>query len=120
MNSHESDQFYMILFTFILLWLISTVISFIYLRIFSELLTREESVEEVERKIAALTTDSRSQWCLNRRRFFLDNALNRASLAVIESANFCMILDDTDYSEDSVGEFYGTHMHVPLHFPLHI
>ncbi|VDM92049.1 unnamed protein product, partial [Litomosoides sigmodontis] len=69
--------------------------------VFSELLTREESVEEVEGKIAALTTDSRSQWCLNRRRFFLDNAMNKASLAVIESANFCMVLDDTDYSNDS-------------------
>uniref|UniRef100_A0A0R3RFG8 Carn_acyltransf domain-containing protein n=1 Tax=Elaeophora elaphi TaxID=1147741 RepID=A0A0R3RFG8_9BILA len=71
--------------------------------IFLELLTRNESVGEVEGRIAALTTDSRNQWCLNRRRFFLENAINRTSLAAIESANFCLILDDTNYDDNSVG-----------------
>ncbi|VDO36719.1 unnamed protein product [Onchocerca flexuosa] len=70
--------------------------------IFSELLNRSESVEEVEKWIAALTTDSRDQWCLNRRRFFLQNTSNRASLAVIESAIFYLILDDASYSDDPV------------------
>uniref|UniRef100_A0A1I7VUJ9 Carn_acyltransf domain-containing protein n=1 Tax=Loa loa TaxID=7209 RepID=A0A1I7VUJ9_LOALO len=68
--------------------------------IFSELLTRDESAGKVEGRIAALTTDSRNQWCLNRRRFFLENAINRASLAVIESAIFSLILDDAKYSSD--------------------
>uniref|UniRef100_A0A8R1XR85 Carn_acyltransf domain-containing protein n=1 Tax=Onchocerca volvulus TaxID=6282 RepID=A0A8R1XR85_ONCVO len=68
--------------------------------IFSELLSRNESVGEVEKWIAALTTDSRDQWYLNRRRFFLENTLNRASLAVIESAIFYLILDDASYSDD--------------------
>ncbi|CAG9538070.1 unnamed protein product [Cercopithifilaria johnstoni] len=70
------------------------------IEIFSELLTRNENVGEVEGQIAALTTDCRNQWCLNRRRFFLENAVNRASLAVIESANFYLILEDTNYSDD--------------------
>uniref|UniRef100_A0A915PN97 Choline/carnitine acyltransferase domain-containing protein n=1 Tax=Setaria digitata TaxID=48799 RepID=A0A915PN97_9BILA len=69
--------------------------------IFSELLNRNESVGEVESRIAALTTDSRHQWCLNRRRFFLENTLNRDSLAAIESAIFYLVLDDACYSSDS-------------------
>uniref|UniRef100_A0A1I8EY61 Carn_acyltransf domain-containing protein n=2 Tax=Wuchereria bancrofti TaxID=6293 RepID=A0A1I8EY61_WUCBA len=68
--------------------------------IFSELLTRKESAGEVEGRIAALTTDYRNQWCLNRRRFFLENATNRASLALIESAIFYLILDDSNYGSD--------------------
>ncbi|MCP9264702.1 Carnitine O-palmitoyltransferase 1, liver isoform [Dirofilaria immitis] len=68
--------------------------------IFSELLSRDENVGEMEGWIAALTTDSREQWCLNRRRFFLENTLNRASLAVIESAIFYLVLDDACYNYD--------------------
>ncbi|VIO98638.1 Uncharacterized protein BM_BM6097 [Brugia malayi] len=71
--------------------------------IFSELLTRKESIGEVEGRIAALTTDYRNQWCLNRRRFFLENATNRASLALIESAIFYLILDESNYNSDPVG-----------------
>lgn len=96
------------IFSFILVLLINISIYLfhacdsIYLRIFSDLLTRQESAGEVEGQIAALTTDFRNQWCLNRRRFFLENATNRASLAAIESANFYLVLDDTDYSDNPV------------------
>ncbi|VDN03319.1 unnamed protein product [Thelazia callipaeda] len=68
--------------------------------IFTELLTREESVEEVESRIAALTTDSRSQWCLNRRHFFLQNPLNKQSLKIIETSIFCIVFDDIDYDSN--------------------
>ncbi|KAK6108505.1 Choline/Carnitine o-acyltransferase family protein [Brugia pahangi] len=68
--------------------------------IFSELLTRKECIGEIEGRIAALTTDYRNQWCLNRRRFFLENATNRASLALIESAIFYLILDESNYNSD--------------------
>lgn len=96
------------------------------------MLTRDESVGEVEGRIAALTTDSRNQWCLNRRRFFLENAINRTSLAVIESATFCLILDATNYNNDLVGILLKLHacsvwyllfltcMHACIHALIHI
>ncbi|GMR44591.1 hypothetical protein PMAYCL1PPCAC_14786, partial [Pristionchus mayeri] len=70
--------------------------------IFIELLARADStIEGTEGRIAALTTDNRTQWYHNRRRFFEEIPKNAKALNVIESAIFAITLDSNDYGYDS-------------------
>ncbi|KAH7704349.1 CRE-CPT-6 protein, partial [Aphelenchoides avenae] len=47
-------------------------------------------------RIPAFTADRRDKWCENRRRFFLENPTNRASLEIIESAVIIITLEEAD------------------------
>ncbi|CAD6193825.1 unnamed protein product [Caenorhabditis auriculariae] len=65
-------------------------------QIFAELLARNETEEGPFRRLVALTHDTRDSWHRNRKRFFLDNAVNRKALDTIEKAALFMTLDEDD------------------------
>ncbi|CAI5451444.1 unnamed protein product [Caenorhabditis angaria] len=63
-------------------------------KIISEAITRNDKSTGSLAKIAALTTDRRTEWCENREKFFLKNPKNKRLLEIIETAMFVMSADD--------------------------
>ncbi|GMS92522.1 hypothetical protein PENTCL1PPCAC_14697, partial [Pristionchus entomophagus] len=64
---------------------------------FIELLARPDSkVKGAEGRVPALTTDNRTQWYHNRRRFFENIPKNAKALRDIESATIVITLDNAD------------------------
>ncbi|KAI6185173.1 Carn-acyltransf domain-containing protein [Aphelenchoides fujianensis] len=68
-----------------------------FVQIMEDILARKDEPTELEKKLAALTSDRRDTWAENRRRFFLENPTNRVFLETIESAIAIFVLDDDDY-----------------------
>ena len=60
-----------------------------------------EVKDDLEAKLAVLTASERTTWA-NQRDMSFRNGINKASLDVIESAAFIVVLDDYDYDYDEV------------------
>lgn len=67
-------------------------------KIYAEIFSRQEKESGSAGKVAALTADRRDEWARNRKRFFLENPTNAATLREIESAAFIVTLDDNEYT----------------------
>ncbi|KAK0427127.1 hypothetical protein QR680_010075 [Steinernema hermaphroditum] len=64
--------------------------------IFKDLLRRKDTPTEGEAELAALTTDKRDSWHKIRNDHFLSDPKNKASLEMIESSAFFIVLEDRD------------------------
>ncbi|CAP30508.2 Protein CBG11458 [Caenorhabditis briggsae] len=64
-------------------------------RIVSEMMDRNDKSTGFLSKIGALTTDKRTEWSINRQKFFLENKNNKKLLEVIETAQFVTSVDDS-------------------------
>ncbi|VDL77803.1 unnamed protein product [Nippostrongylus brasiliensis] len=71
--------------------------------IYAEIISRDEKETGAAGKVAALTADRRDEWARNRRKFFLENPINAATLREIESAAFIIVLDESEYTYDPCG-----------------
>ena len=60
-----------------------------------------EVKDDLEAKLAVLTASERTTWA-NQRDISFRHGINKASLDVIESAAFILVLDDYDYNYDEV------------------
>ncbi|KHN77716.1 Carnitine O-palmitoyltransferase 1, liver isoform [Toxocara canis] len=72
-------------------------------KIFADILTRDDVTTRSVAHVAALTTDKRDKWYANRARFFLNNATNKETLTIIETAIAFIVLDDSkeyEYNPD--------------------
>ncbi|EFO87687.1 hypothetical protein CRE_05427 [Caenorhabditis remanei] len=65
-------------------------------KIVSEMMNRNDKSTGFMSKIASLTTDRRTEWSINRQKFFLENRNNKKLLNVIETAQFVVSVDETD------------------------
>ncbi|KAF1753923.1 hypothetical protein GCK72_020480 [Caenorhabditis remanei] len=65
-------------------------------KIVSEMMNRNDKSTGFMSKIASLTTDRRTEWSINRQKFFLENRNNKKLLKVIETAQFVVSVDETD------------------------
>uniref|UniRef100_A0AC34QNZ1 Choline/carnitine acyltransferase domain-containing protein n=2 Tax=Panagrolaimus sp. JU765 TaxID=591449 RepID=A0AC34QNZ1_9BILA len=65
--------------------------------VFTEMILRKETPLPGEEKLAALTFDLRTNWSKNRKRFFLENVINKESLKIIETSMVFLCLDPDDY-----------------------
>ena len=86
-------------------WLGEKCISF-YIALFSRKIQyilddQTEVKDDLEAKLAVLTASERTTWA-NQRDMSFRNGINKASLDVIESAAFIVVLDDYDYNYDEV------------------
>ncbi|KHN77714.1 Carnitine O-palmitoyltransferase 1, liver isoform [Toxocara canis] len=72
--------------------------------VINELLARKDEPIDGEEYVAALTTDSREKWCENRKRFFLENAINKRTLEAIESSITFGSLEDFDVLSSIKGD----------------
>lgn len=59
------------------------------------------AIQDGEEKLGALTAGDRTPWAKARQEYFC-KGVNKVSLSVIESAAFCVALDDCDYNYDPV------------------
>ncbi|PIC22275.1 hypothetical protein B9Z55_016386 [Caenorhabditis nigoni] len=64
-------------------------------KIVSEMMDRNDKSTGFLSKIGALTTDKRTEWSINRQKFFLENKNNKKLLEVIETAQFVISVDDS-------------------------
>ncbi|EGT42523.1 hypothetical protein CAEBREN_30469 [Caenorhabditis brenneri] len=72
-------------------------------KIVSEILSRNDKYTGFLSRIAALTTDRRTEWSQNRQKFFLENSNNKKILEIIETAQFVVSADETgDWGADTV------------------
>ena len=63
-----------------------------------------EVSDEAEAKLAVMTASERTTWA-NLREARFRHGINKASLDIIESAAFVLVLDDMEYNYDEVGQF---------------
>ena len=63
-----------------------------------------EVSDEAEAKLAVMTASERTTWA-NLREARFRHGINKASLDIIESAAFVLVLDDMEYNYDEVRQF---------------
>ena len=63
-----------------------------------------EVSDEAEAKLAVMTASERTTWA-NLREARFRHGINKASLDIIESAAFVLVLDDMEYKYDEVRQF---------------
>ena len=63
-----------------------------------------EVSDEAEAKLAVMTASERTTWA-NLREARFRHGINKASLDIIESAAFVLVLDDMEYNYDEVRRF---------------
>ncbi|CAI5451446.1 unnamed protein product [Caenorhabditis angaria] len=63
-------------------------------KIVNEVMSRDDKEVGVLSKIAALTTDRRTEWYRNREKYFLKNSKNKELLETIETSMFVVSADD--------------------------
>ncbi|EGT42655.1 CBN-CPT-4 protein [Caenorhabditis brenneri] len=74
-------------------------------KIIAEMMERDDKSTGFIRKVASLTTDGRTEWSVNRQKFFIDNKHNRQLLELIETAQFVMSVDgDLNWGVESTAQ----------------